>query len=719
MLEVPLSKPALPLGFEAAFGARLAIDPEWFECPTCAVSYRARLTPVLADLSLASAVPAARRDGHRRALVLQFEGLTNGKWVPVTALENASCKLVSAVRAAGASALGVVISDGFATQPDLLVSRSCEVLVQDAEGWLPPSTTEWAKQRIGADPMPSLPAVDLALVDTGVPAAYRAGLGVVSEKGLPGFEPGGSAYHPHGAHMAALIHDIAPHATIRSYRALGAGGLGSLASLARATDDALFDNGWTVSARRPLVVNLSVGAPPDFFSPAVLDGPGCSTWEDGAGEALRYVFNVAGLLDQQVDAQQRWNAVFIAAASGNSGLERAFTSQTPWTRGPPMTSCGFAASGSASSFLPAGFGEWPSCRGPSWAWLPVLPVGASTFADQRSSLTRRASEPRLYAPGERVYAANPTLPAAPLNLSCAAGDVGLSHGFESPASVSGTSASTALVSAAAANLIARGTFSGGARAADLARLLFLTGDPLCQGGVALAGRRLSLKRANVASNAPNCAALRSCVRSPSLASGPLLSGATAPVCAAALEACLGVAPVCAATPAEEPGWGSGYESTFTSASSCTQAWFTASTAGTRRLTGPNARFPDVQLAGLGPQPAGSGCPNCAVLIARNSVWVEFELTDALPAGAKLLDVQLVLLNQDKDPVAWSTVGDGREWQPGEAGLMLVTDFGPELGSDEVARHLRAGDWSALIDLGLDLDGKVARLVSPLRTELRR
>jgi hypothetical protein len=286
--------------------------------------------------------------------------------------------------------------------------------------------------------------------------------------------------------------------------------------------------------------------------------------------------------------------------------------------------------------------------------------------------------------------------------------------------VSGTSASTALVSAAAANLLARGTFSGGARAADLARLLFLTGDPLCQGDVALAGRRLSLKRANVASNAPNCAALRSCVRSPSLASGPLLSGATAPVCAAALEACLGVAPACAATLAEEPGWGSGYESTFASPSSCAQAWFTASTAGTRQLTGPNASFPDVQLAGLGPQPAGSGCPNCAVLVTRgNTVWVQFELSDALPAGARLLDVQLVLLDRDKNPVAWARVGDGREWVPGEAGLMLITDFGPELRADEVAARLRRGEWSALIDIGIDLDGKVARLVNPLRLELRR
>jgi hypothetical protein len=361
------------------------------------------------------------------------------------------------------------------------------------------------------------------------------------------------------------------------------------------------------------------------------------------------------------------------------------------------------------------------------AWLPVLSVGASTYDDRRSVMTQQQGQPWLFAPGERVFASSSTLPPVSTLVTCGS-DVGLSKGFESPATISGTSAATAYVSAAAAHLIARapqGPVGLGWRAADLARLLFLTGEPICEAAEGASYRdsigrnRISISRADQAltSGSSGCAALRACLRSSAHPTGPMVGALTAPVCAAGMSACFGslAFPKCSSI-GKEPGWTTGQYANVGSASlSCRAAWNAPMGPPTARLTGSNAAFPEVQLAGIGPQPSGSGCPNCSVLVTPwSGIWVEFELSDAFPEGTRFLDAHLALLTDDKYAVTYLPISDGREWRPGEVGRIKL-ELPAEL-ERMLAEYLLAEWWIPVFDLGVEIDGREARFLSPLRVQ---
>jgi hypothetical protein len=722
-LEVPLWAPSLPTSFNAAFASAFSGDARWFGLTSGYI--QPVLTPVLPEYS-GTNVPAARRDGHRRAFVVSFQRLSGypPTWSGTPPVrEEYACAVVSAVRAAAAQAQALTITDGVTWQAPLLVSRSCDTVVQDAEANASPSLLSWARTRVSPVAAAGLPQVDVALIDTGVDPAFRSGLGVVSETALPSFERvRRPEYHPHGAQMAALIRSVAPNARIRSYRALDGRGMGSLQSVARAVDDALFDPAITYGTRKPLVVNLSVGAPPELSAPAYLtgfrpDGSVCKSWEDGAGETLRYVLYVAGqfeLLQQQ--------GVFVSASGGNSPLELATTSGFPVGTGgaatPPCPGLNAALS-SKASFFPAAFGETPSCRG-TWAtaWLPVLPVGASTFDDRRSSVTRIQTEPRVYAPGERVFAVNALFPSAGTGLACGTSDVGFAHALESPGAVTGTSAAAALTSGAAAHLIGAqywGPVLNGWRAADMARLLYLTGQPLCSpDGLPGVGRRVSISRATQAIT--SCTALRTCLRSSAHPVGPMVNGSTASVCASAMTSCFGsAASLACPAPATVPGW-EGYGEAFVPGSTCALSW---KAAPGPRVPAPRALFPDQQLSGLGPQPSQSGCPNCLLVGTWDgfdaTLSVRFELNDALPPETRLEDAYVVFLDEEKNPVEWVSVSDGRTWLPGEAGDLKVGAADPAWALE----YLRAGRWTAVFDIAATgPEGEPARLISPLVFELR-
>ncbi len=719
-LETAFWTGAFPASFEATMEAAVVPQPRWFE-PTSPGDFRTVLTSVLHDRSVGAAVPAMRRDGHRRSYLVSFEHRDEGRpeWKPARTRPEQSCAIVKTLRATAAAMLGLApfscAPDGngrCTRQPPVLVARSCGASVQDVEATLPSSTVSWANTRIGAAvPPPGTPApVDVALIDTGVDPTWQSTLGVVVERELPPFETGlPSPVHPHGAHMAALIRSVAPTANLWSYRALDRNGQGSLSSVARSVDFALFDNGRAFSRTAPLVVNLSVGAPPEFAKPAALTGvDSCETWEDGAGETLRYVLAVAGEMDAAGPA------VFIAASSGNSVLERAATTaKLSENRGTAQTPCaGLDAAPAQSSFLPAAFGEQASCRGVV-RWAPVLPVGATTYGDALSTVTLRGSMPFLMAPGERVFANHPALPRAPSALECGSSFVSRGRGLEMPASVTGTSASSALVAGAAARLLGSfpaGPVPSGWRASTMARLLYLSGQPLCTKGVAQPQRRLDVSRAEemMKRSSTACSNLRACVGSASR--GRLVDGLTASDCGSLPESC--VLPTFQGCPSSlrESSWKAPYSPwVFGGASSCRLAWGAA--------TGPRILAPmrlwssvsDVHLGQLGPQPGGSGCPTCQLLVT-SSVEVVFELSDAFDPSAQFADAFLVIFDRDKLPLTFLKVSDGRDWWPGQVGSLRVE------GGEPYAEGLLSGDYTAAFDLGVvtrDSEERVVRLVSPL------
>lgn len=728
-LEVPVSAAGFNSAFESRFASAFSVSPSWFDCAGC-TAFRARLTPVLQNLSSGALteVPYVRRDGHRRGFVVHLEQQYKGAWVPGKMRADQSCLLVAALRKATAYGQGVSLPTSWSPQPPVLVSRLCAMVAQDAEASLQSWPLEWANKRIGALPNQSLAKVDVALVDTGVPKDYRGALEVEAEREMPSFDRAAEDRHPHGAQMAALIRATAPNARIRSYRALDQNGMGSVSALARSVDDALFDRGWTTAPRGPLVVNLSVGAPPDFFRPTKLEGTGCQTWEDGSGEVLRYVFHVAAALEQPTI--QHPNAVFIATASGNAPLEFFANSDTPWAYNAPTSRCGTGATlPASSSFFPAAFAETRSCSSTSTStWLPIQPVGASTFADGRSALSRLGGTTRLYAPGERVYAYATGMPAPSPLVECGPGAASPARGFELPATVSGTSASTALVSAAAAHLMGvqpQGPLATGWQSRDLSRLLYLTGVDLC-GSTTVDERRISVWRAQSAltSSSAACNNLRSCLRSLSHPVGPAIGPWTGPVCDAATIACL--SPESPACGQEEPSWtDQQFQAVDNAPPECRRAWDAPWAMPPPPTDGgvfPLAMYPGLNLGSLGPQPANTGCPNCTLVVGTSpaGLWMRFELGDEFKERTFFTDMQLVFLNRDHRPLLSVPVGDGRRWAPGEVGRISIPNDrlwaypGANLYDD-----LFTGRALPVLDMAVHTpDGDVARNVSTLAVSRR-
>lgn len=712
VVEAPAWAPALSSTFATRLTAALPPKPEWFGCSGMFCIYRTTVTPVLRDLST-SAVPAARRDGHRRAFVVRFEWWSpfTSTWLASEVADSQQCNVITALRKAVTSVEGVALTcapttKGVCTrQPPVLVSRSCDVVGQDVEAVLPATTLEWAQRRMQV-PSGSTQSTVVALVDTGVPVASQAAVGVVSEAALPSFELGNrSEYHPHGLHMAALIRSVSPTAQLRSYRALDRNGMGSLSAVARQVDEALFDAVVRGVARPPMVVNLSVGAPGRFLRPARITGApssdnptvSCSSWEDGAGESLRYVLGVAGDLDAAGPG------VLVVASSGNVVLEGAESTPEAAGTATALTSCDgwrHDAAKQPSSFIPAAFGEQPACRPVGPRWAPVVSVGATTWRDVRSTLNQHDAPTVLMAPGERVYANAPTTARTPRAVACAtSAAVDLDNGFQLPATVTGTSASAAFVSGAAARVMGQ---LPGWNAKGVAQLLYVTGQPLCDGADE---QRVDVFRASLATTWASCSSLRSCVRS-----GPAgtVSAEVGTRCALELAACLApAAPRCSVS-TSEPSWEPLYASQVAVAPSvCRSAWLAAPQAFPSYPPRPNpSRFPALQLAGLGPQPSTSGCPNCAVL-AGEKLTLLFELEDAMEFGSELREGYVVIL-ENKEPIAFLPVSDGFTWEPGQVGKL------PLLGGREFAAPLLDGRLRAAVNLWLvGPSGREARVESPL------
>lgn len=717
-LEVPVDGAAFPSTFATAFASAVALDRTWFGLPSL-WQVRAKLTPVLADYAAPRPdVPVERRDGHRRAYVVTFERhnlLTLGSsWSATAPLSTSACLLVTELRRAAAVAKGVPTPKGPSATAPVLVSRSCDGVAQDAEGWALPSTVEWAETRVKAPHLAGLTPVDVALVDTGVPSSMRAALGVKpGEWPLPGFENSSVAtYHPHGAQMAAMIHAVAPNADITSWRALDDRGMGSLLALARATDDALFKT-FSNTARRPLVVNLSVGAPPDVALPTTLRQGTCSTWEDGSGETMRYVLRVAGLLDATGPA------VFVSAASGNLPLERAATAAAGWAKPPLSTACGAPRATMNGSFFPASTGEFPTCMGAMQTWPPVAPVGASDWSDGVSSVSLHAAQLQLYAPGERVFAHNTLLPATSTSIVCDGSEPNAA--FELPAAVTGTSASAAFVSGAAAQVLGLtwAPVAASPRARHVGRTLHLTGDAMC-GAPGPKPRRLNIDRAMrlVSSRSVACNAFLACVGS---AGGPVISAAARASCESLADACVQETPPCVNVTTKEPGWESGQWAAAVAAPAlCRRGWDATPRPWQTPAPGsPESTYTDMQLAGLGPQPSGSICTYCSVLVNPSEAVLLYELNDALPRDARVRNAYISILDRDKVPLAWLPVSDGLDWWPGQVGKLKVPVLDVP-GAPEwqpLMEGLLSGEYRAVLDVVVvPPRGEPSRSLSPLRVD---
>lgn len=330
-----------------------------------------------------------------------------------------------------------------------LVGRVCSFASQcDPEN--PPPAFEsrrpWHLERIqhSADlPQPDRGAVNIALIDSGIDTTIVAG--TEHDTGLSDGD------RVHGTYMGLLLRQVAsaPNVHLRSYSVLGANNTATHHDLARVLDQAIF--GADVPVDQPLVVNLSLGWPPELGQRRVLSASGphpidnVAAVEDGIGGAVRAVLDEARRLDF-IEARK----ISVLAAAGNRPDAPQVGPALREDFGAPdlyEDPCYGKTRRPFQLFFPAEWSATPECD------IVDEPLYSTTVVDNQRHLTWAVSasdvadapgyvsiadedwEPHFVAPGEQVLVDSEEAPAIDIEL---------------PGVISGTSVSTALVSGIAA-----------------------------------------------------------------------------------------------------------------------------------------------------------------------------------------------------------------------------------------------------------------------------
>ena len=362
--------------------------------------------------------------------------------------------------------------------------------------------------------------LELALIDTGLePGFPSVGLEARPVWAAPGLK--GQRVHEHGTHMALLARQLAPDRRVKlsSYRIFNQYGESTPNLLARALDHALFPQCKAgaglapgpgrirrgrarpqrpVPPSHPIVVNLSLGWPPELTQPRRLTGykgtpeggggvrwESCTVTEAGVGAPVDFLLQAADQVDRSGE-----RSVLVVAAAGNRPdpyKTRRRGSRFGGAFGVRGANAGDVASSKRELlwFYPAQYARerWRLGAAP-------VAVGAVDDRDMETVLSIPAAEPALVAPGQHVYTKatnrrdaceggplpSDACPEDPKEGGCDC------PGLHLPSAITGTSVATALVSGAAARaqlvrLSRRQKPLSGRR---LARLLYLSAEPMAR-----------------------------------------------------------------------------------------------------------------------------------------------------------------------------------------------------------------------------------------------
>ncbi|MEO1332522.1 MAG: S8/S53 family peptidase [Myxococcota bacterium] len=710
-LERTLWSPRAPNTF--AGDLEQAIDnslvPKWFcdpgdaACLANAGAIQTRVTSLLPER-----VGYGRDEGHQRFFRLFFVSMPTPTRVAPTATsripvrDSEICEVVQMVRRAAVDVSR--LDDGWR------IGRECEAMGSGISELVSDAARRWHTDRLGVSSDDSAgEKVGIALIDSGVLNKAQAALGVksvydgVDESLGSGDATPPDTRHVHATAMAAYLREVVPAAPILDYRVLNAGGLATVGGLARAIDQALSD----VDDVESLIINLSVGVAPEYSNRSWLraSDDSCEVIEDGVGESLRFVLDVARNRDAASEPR-----VLVVAAGGNRTLggdaASVFYPALPYAESP----CGPSAAGSDDvSFLPGMYGELPSCRSAlDPARTLTLTTGAVDSRDRPSIVSLRAAEPALVAPGQKVYADHPGLPEASPGINCLT-ESGPENGLHFPMPLTGTSVSTALTAGAAA--LAQSRYSAGSgnslSAGHLARLLYLTGENTCRESGGVPVRRLSVVRLETALD--TCPGLVACAES---ATGSFadIDATTRDSCAAELVACgleswdqdeSGVAEVCV-----QHNQVRAYPDDVTDRLTCPEGAVDCVTSepGCIDVCGPNeidagecsASPPTLSeqpvdryvLGGTGPQPETSGCLDCGGMskpsvsplnFASPNLVLDLVLTlnPYLPVDAEFSFPTVVITDangESVDTIPIDGLTDTSAWKPGAVVVIPNVDL---------------------------------------------
>ncbi|MEQ8572270.1 MAG: S8 family serine peptidase [Deltaproteobacteria bacterium] len=586
--------------------------------------------------------PPSRADGHLRFLRVRFVSDD----VVRSVRPQYQCEAVHTLRTTFGDYSALASSE-------IYVGRECDASVSSAQAVPTSEMLTWHLSQLGMEgattelPPGGESFVDLGLIDAGVIPSVASSIGVVAATS----QHTSSTYHVHGTAMAIFAKQTGGAMSVVDYRALGPDGTGTMAQIGVSIDDALLGAS-AGNPARPIVLNLSLGFPPELGRPAAIEGTACSSHENAAGEVVRYVLDVAARMDR--DGHRR---TFVSAASGNRPL--APPPETfPITLDPTVHDLECEATPAGPElFYPGEWSRAPSCRGgdPSTANL-VLAVGAVDDRLRPTGMQIPDAETPLVAPGQHVYASHAAAGAMPVHPVCGQGPTS-SHLESLPRAFTGSSVSSALVAGAAARVQAA-QLAAGRDALDrqsIARLLYLTGRPLgrtTQNGVDV--RVLAIDRLGHALAA--CPTLIQCAMS--VVGREPIPPSTLATCASAVAACgLTAAP---ATPVGPVAWSTTYlaQRSVCASPVATATWSSATSCGgvcpyealaERRNVGSN-----------GPQPTGPICPDCpAVMSGSKTLVLMLELTSDGEPNAVIENPYLVV----KGPTNTSPVQSMTEFIP--------------------------------------------------------
>lgn len=662
------------------------------------------VTPVLAPRS----TPAWRADGHLRFFRVKFHDSVTG--APLELREGSRCEAVASVRAqfsfhAGASA------------GDVFVGRECDGSAQTVEAAATDEMVSWHLSRMGLPasavdlaPRPrTLQTVDLATVDTGVDPAVAASadLDLATNADLIG-QP---VLHAHGTAMTVLQRQLAPAATLHSYRAMSKGGSGVSAELARGIDEALFA---PASNSRPLVINLSLGWPSELSQPARLADLDCSTHEDPFGEIVRYELDVARRLD---DSGTR--PVFVVAAVGNQPLRDVSTFPAPPV-GMVAPACNPSALNESPWFMPAAWQHIDTCRVAAETSKVAFGVSAVDDREAMAGNAIRVQEAPLVAPGQHVYATHDAATPAIGGAMCSLGGE-KDPPVRLPAALSGSSVSAALVSGAAARAqslrfdarLPALTWDG------LARMLYVSGRGLCRKTGRLEVRRLDVARLDRAVTDRACQPLVACVEAlPGTATIPntIMSACMNEIVACGLEQSNGrsLVPSCPDVPTTSVPWPTGYADSLASCGNPIAGDVMDVETDCGAGLCPYETKPNRTLLGtLGPQPNAGGCLDCSLSInsITGAVTLVAEINPSLPAGSGMTSPYVVITGKSSSgqSVAKYVPIDqqGQAWKPAQAYKVTFSIAGVDL--------VWSTAGSSLISTLSTPGSPAGQDVSPLRT----
>ncbi|MEQ9503147.1 MAG: S8 family serine peptidase [Deltaproteobacteria bacterium] len=587
---------------------------QWFCPPSQPTCLNGQVAVAIESVLPARAWPATRADGHLRFLRVRFSDNSG----TLSVQPDWQCDAVEEIRSTIADRNGLLADDEF------YVGRECDASVASAQAVPTHDMLTWHLTDIGlpasegvSAPASSEELVDLALIDAGVGAALHASLGVTSVTDL---HPNRTNHHVHGRGMATFARQVGPSLRMTDIAVLDAGGQGTMADVAIGIDAALF-GGTNTSPPRPLVLQMSLGFPPELAQPAGISGVGgsCTSHENAAGEVIRYMLDVAARMDR--DGQR---PVFVSAASGNRAVRvPAGTFPAPPANVLHVT-CG-ATPNTPALYYPGQWSQEATCRvnDPTITHAAIA-VGAVDERLRATGVAIPGAETPLVAPGQHVYAANSAAHGMPMDPICGAG--GTNDYLDAlPRAFTGSSVSAALVAGAAARAQHQRLMQGDAPLTRLAlaRVLYLTGRDLCRSTAAgVPVRMLAVDRLDHALR--SCPALVACAQN-IVGTEPIPAGTLA-ACATEVQAC-GFAPAC--TTPSRPGpitWDPNYTSKriVCGDATATAPWQDVSACGAQC---PFESHPErTAIGSLGPQPMVPLCPDCPAQFEPGKIVMSLELT---------------------------------------------------------------------------------------------